>query len=97
MLRLEGFMEIQQLHHEGVSVSEIARRLSMDRKTVRKYLRQAPRACARKPKRWRIDPFRAYLRERWEMGVANASRLFTELQKRGYAGGVTQVRAVVAQ
>jgi transposase len=89
-------MEIQQLHHEGVSVSEIARRLSMDRKTVRKYLRQAPRAYSRKPKRWRIDPFRAYLRERWEMGVVNASRLFTELQKRGYAGGVTQVRAVVA-
>jgi DNA-binding transcriptional regulator LsrR (DeoR family) len=40
MLRLEGFMEIQQLHHDGVSVSEIARRLNLDRKTVRKYLRQ---------------------------------------------------------
>jgi peptidoglycan/LPS O-acetylase OafA/YrhL len=31
-------------------VSGIARRLSLDRKTVRKYLRQAPRAYARKPK-----------------------------------------------
>jgi transposase len=96
MLRLEGFMEIQQLHHEGVSVSEIARRLNMDRKTVRKYLRQAPREYERKPKRWKVDPFRTYLRERWEVGVVNASRLFAEIQKRGYAGGVTQVRAVVA-
>jgi hypothetical protein len=26
----------------------------------------------------------------------NASRLFAEIQKRGYAGGVTQVGAVVA-
>ena len=61
MLRLEGFMEIQQLHHDGLSVSAIARRLSMDRKTVRKYLRQAPRAYERKPKRWKINPFHAYL------------------------------------
>jgi transposase len=96
MVRLEGFMDIQQLHHDGVSVSEIARQLNMDRKTVRKYLRQAPRKYERKPKCWKIDPFRAYLRERWELGVVNASRLFVEIQKRGYAGGVTQVRAVVA-
>jgi transposase len=93
MVRLEGFMDIQQLHHDGVSVSEIARQLNMDRKTVRKYLRQAPRKYERKPKCWKIDPFRAYLRERWELGVVNASRLFVEIQKRGYAGGVTQVRA----
>lgn len=53
MVRLEGFMEIQQLHHDGVSVSEIARRLNMDRKTVRKYLGQAPRAYERKVKSWK--------------------------------------------
>jgi transposase len=96
MLRLEGFMEIQKLHHDGVSVSEIARQLNLDRKTVRKYLRQAPREYERKPKKWKVDPFRAYLRERWESGVMNASRLFVDIQKRGYAGGVTQVRAVLA-
>jgi DNA-binding NarL/FixJ family response regulator len=39
MVRLEGLMDIQQLHHDGVSVSEIGRQLNMDRKTVRKYLR----------------------------------------------------------
>jgi transposase len=89
-------MDIQQLHHDGVSVSEIARRLNMDRKTVRKYLRQAPRKYERQPKSWKIDPFRACLRERWELGVVNASRLFVKIQKCGYAGGVTQVRAVVA-
>ena len=64
MLRLEGFMEIQKLHHDGLSVSAIGRQLNMDRKTVRKYLGQAPRAYERKPKGWKIDPFRAYLRER---------------------------------
>lgn len=92
MVRLEDFMEIQQLHHDGVSVREIARRLNMDRKTVRKYLGQAPRAYERKAKSWKVDPFRAYLRERWELGVQNAARLFAEIQKRGYSGGSTQVR-----
>src|SRR5260370_1304037 len=90
MLRLEGFMEIQKLHHDGVSVSEIARQLDMDRKTVRKYLRQAPREYERKPRIWKVDPFRAYLRERWEVGVRNAAKLFVELRKRGYTGGTTQ-------
>ena len=96
MLRLGDFMEIQKLHHDGVSVSEIARQLQMDRKTVRKYLKQAPREYVRKPKKCKVDPFRAYLRERWELGVHNAAKLSGEIRKRGYTGGVTQVRAVVA-
>lgn len=95
MLRLEDFMEIQKLHHDGLSVSEIARQLDVDRKTVRKYLKRAPREYERKPKGWKVDPHRMYLRERWEQGVHNASRLFLELQKRGYAGCLTQVKKVV--
>ena len=49
MLRLQDFIEIQKLDHEGVSVSEIAQRLDLDRKTVRKYLRQAQRDYETKP------------------------------------------------
>ena len=95
MLRLEGFMEIQKLHHDGLSVSEISRQLDMDRKTVRKYLSEPPQAYERKPKSWKIDPFRAYLRERWEQGVQNAARLFSDIRKRGYPGCETQVKKVV--
>ena len=53
-----------------------------DRKTVRKYLKEAPREYERKPKSWKADPWRPYLRERWEQGVHNASRLFLEIRKR---------------
>ena len=72
-------MEIQKLHHDGVSISEIAWQLNMDRKTVQKYLKQAPREYARKPKKWKVDSFRAYLRERWELGVHNAAKLYAEI------------------
>lgn len=92
MLRLEDWMDIRGLQQQGLSVSEIARREGIDRKTMRKYLRQAPREYQRKPKPWKIDGYRTYLRERWEQGVANASRLFLEIQKRGYTGGLTQVK-----
>src|SRR5271168_2737218 len=95
MLRLEDFMELQKLHHDGLSVSEIARQMNVDRKTVRKYLKQAPGKYERKPKSWKVDPWRAYLRDRWEQGVHNASRLFLEMQKRGYEGCLTQVKKVV--
>ena len=97
MLRLEDFMEIQKLHHDGLSVSEIARLMDIDRKTARKYLKEAPRAYQRKAKVWKIDGWRAYLRERWEQGVHNASRLFLEIQKRGYEGCLTQVKKVMRE
>lgn len=76
-------MDIRSLHQQGVSVSEIARREGIDRKTVRKYLRETPREYRRKPKRWKIDPYRVYLRERWEQGVENATRLFRETAEEG--------------
>jgi len=95
MLRLEEFMDIQKLYQDGVSVAEIARRTGRDRKTVRKYLAQPPRPYERRPSGWKIDGYRAYLRERWEQGVQNAQRLFGEIQKRGYFGCYTQVKKVV--
>ena len=95
MLQLEGYMEIQKLHADGLSVSEIGRRLDLDRKTVRKYLREVPRVYERKPKGWKVDGFRSYLRERWEQGVCNGCRLFREIRKRGYEGGLTQVKKVI--
>jgi len=97
MLQLEECMEIRKLYHDGVTISEIARRWARDRKTVRKYLHEAPRAYERPPRKWKIDDYRAYLRERWEQGVTNACRLFRELQKRGYAGGYTQVKTTVRE
>jgi hypothetical protein len=43
MLGLEDWMDIRSLHQQGLSVSEIARREGIERKTVRKYLCEAPR------------------------------------------------------
>jgi transposase len=51
------FYEDTELHHEGVSVSEIARQLEMDRRPVREYLKQAPREYEWTAKSWQVDPY----------------------------------------
>jgi transposase len=95
VVRLEGWMKVQELRQQGLSVSEISRTLHLDRKTVRKQLQQVPRRYQRRERTMKRDAYAAYLRERWAQGVQNASKLFGEIQKRGYTGGYTQVKELV--
>jgi transposase len=67
MLNLEDFMNIRDLKQQGWSVSAIAEQLDLDRKTVRKHLLEGPQAYKREnPAPCKIDPYRPFLRERWE-------------------------------
>src|SRR6266542_260714 len=92
MLNLEDFMNIRDLKQQGWSVSAIADELSLDRKTVRKHLLEAPQPYKREnPAPCKIDPYRPFLRERWETGVHNARKLLDELRVRGYDGGLLAV------
>jgi transposase len=97
MLNLEGFMNIRDLKQQGWTVSAIAEQLNLDRKTVRRYLLEPPQPYKREnPAPCKIDPHRAYLRERWEHGVHNASKLLEEVRSRGYDGGYSQLKLAVA-
>ncbi len=58
---------IHQLKAEGLNHSQIARRLNLDRKTVRRYLSVEPDDAARVPHRARpskLDRYRGYLLRR---------------------------------
>ena len=93
MLNLEDFMNIRDLKQQGWSVSAIAGELHLDRKTVRKRLLDAPQPYKREnPAPCKIDPYRPFLRERWEKGVHNARKLLDELRARGYDGGYSQLK-----
>ena len=97
VLKLEGLFVIHQLKEQGESIAAIARRTGLDRKTVRKYLRQgleAPVYGPRAPRPRVIDPFVAYLRERLaQCPQLSAMRLLRELRERGYTGGRTESTA----
>ena len=69
LIRNGELFVIHELQQEGLSISAIARRTGLDRKTVRKYLKRgltAPSYGPRSPRAQLLDPYRAYLRQRVE-------------------------------
>jgi transposase len=90
---------ILDLHRQGVSVSAIARRTGLDRKTVRKYIAsglEPPVYGPRKPRPNQLAPFEPYLRERVAAyPELTGRRLHRELRERGYRGGYTAVTDVL--
>jgi transposase len=86
---------ILDLHRQGLSVSAIARRVGIDRKTVRKYIElglEPPIYGPRNPCARRLERFEAYLRQRViAYPGLTASRLLREIKEFGYTGGYTAV------
>jgi transposase len=97
MLAVEDRFMIKDLHHQGMSISDIARQTGHDRKTVRKALDE-PLIRPRQPRqtaRYRLGPYVAYLEKRIAEGVLNASKLYDELKQHGYEGSRSHLRAFV--
>jgi transposase len=90
---------------KGKSVSELARRLDVDRKTVRKYrdlseeeIRRGRRQSRRR--RRSIDGYLDWLKDRVgeyeEDGVVNAESIYRELVAMGYKGSARTVRRCIS-
>jgi transposase len=88
-----------QLFRQGCTPSEIARRLQLNRRTVRRYLgmEMMPERQTRTKRGSLLDPHTAFLQKRLEEGCHNASQLHRELRARGYSGGRTLVKQWVTQ
>lgn len=95
MVQLGELVMTLDLHRQGLSVTAIARRLILDRKTVRKYIDRGleqPAYKPRPPREHHLDPVTGYLRERVAAYPAlTGSRLWREIRERGYTGGYTAV------
>mgnify|MGYP001612728164 FL=1 len=96
----ETWAQIRMLHAiERLPISEIARRLHLDRKTVRRAVRSelASPARASIPKPSKLDSYKDYVRGRLqEFPRITATRLAIELAKIGYSGGLTILRGFLA-
>ena len=92
MLRGRDVDEIVELKRQGLSIRAISRMTGYDRKTIGRYLAEpssrpvyGPRAAAES----KLEPFKAYLKERLRAGVWNGAVLLRELRERSYCGGYT--------
>ena len=90
---LRELIVILDLHKEGLSVSAIAERTGLDRKTIRKYIARGvepPQYGPRAPRPRIMDPYEAYVRERLAaFPELSVPRLLREIRPLGYAGGRT--------
>src|SRR4051812_28259775 len=81
---------IHDLKRQGLSVSAIARKVGLDRKTVRRHLARGlepPIYGPRPPRPRQLTPYEGYLRERitaWP--ELTGKRLLREIRELGYAG-----------
>jgi transposase len=97
----EVALEIRVLHRHGKGIREIARETGSSRNTVRRYLRDesAERYKPRAGRATKLAPFKDYVVE-WLTSAAPeripATVLLRELRERGYSGGYTMLKALVA-
>jgi transposase len=92
--RQARYAEVRRLSDAGATVSAIARACELDRKTVRKWLREGgPGTWDRPAGPGILAPYLNQLERRWAEGSRNATRLWQELVGLGFEGGRSTVRA----
>ena len=81
---------IFDMRRRGLSISAIARKTGLCRKTIRQHLKRGLENPVYGPRL--LDPYEGYLRERVESCPGlSGKRLFREIRELGYEGGYTAV------
>jgi transposase len=92
--RYARYREVMKLHRQGVSERAIARALSINRATVRKFIGAGtfPERAPHKRASSILDPHIPYIHRRWAEGCDNAIQLWREIEALGYGGKAAMVR-----
>jgi len=91
--RLVRYEQVLALHQEGKLQQEIAERLNITRATVSRYLKATgfPERAPYPRLESKLDPYQAYLNERWAAGETNGRQLWQEVQAQGFGGSLMAV------
>ena len=98
--RQARYEAVWTLHRQGWSTAAIAAQVGCSRRTIERYL-QMPTWPVRQRRRHYgrsiVNPYQAYLLERWNAGCHTAIQLFQEIQPQGYTGSYRRVAAYVSR
>lgn len=94
MITSEDFFMIRDLKCRGLTNTQIAKEMGVDRKTVSNWLKvQALPTYKKRPEKpSKLDPYKQYILERMNEGCVNAMVLFDEISEKGYQGKLTILR-----
>ena len=94
----ETFSKIHDCRdRQGQTIAQIARALSLDRRTVATWAARSrfePRRS--RPRRSVLDPFKLRIMRMLDSDPCSAQKIFHRLRKEGYRGGVTILREYVS-
>jgi len=98
--RQARYEQVWTLHRQGWPSVAIAAQVGCSCRTIERYL-HLPTWPVRQHRRHYgrsiLNPYQAYLLERWNAGCHTAIQLFRELQLRGYTGSYRRVTAYVSR
>ena len=82
------YQQVENLHKQGLTSKEIARRIAISERTVRHWLHRgvAPDTRPRRKYPSAFDPYAPYVLTRWEEGERNGSHIWREIAAQGYPG-----------
>jgi len=98
--RQARYEQVWAFHRQGWPSVAIAAQVGCSCRTIERYLHMPTwpvRQHRRHYGRSILNPYQAYLLERWNAGCHTAIQLFHELQARGYAGSYRRVTAYVSR
>src|SRR5258708_36020791 len=85
------------LRAQGLTQSEVAKRMVMSERAVRTWLKRgaAPTNERHFRRRSVFDPYAVYVLQLWQAGVHEAKQLYEEIQAQGFSGTVRIVQRFV--
>jgi transposase len=92
--REDRYRQLSALHAQGMTQTEIARRVGISTYQVRTWLKQAGAPVHRREGAHQsiFDPYASYVLDRWQAGVHDGKQLYEEIRTLGFPGSLRLVR-----
>jgi transposase len=92
--REDRYRQMVTLHAQGMTQTEIARRVGVSTYQVRTWLKRGSAPLHRRPAGHQsiFDAYAAYVLDRWQAGVHDGRQLYEEIRQRGFGGSIRLVQ-----